>query len=72
MSKFLEFQGVEKAFPLGKGKEYVAVTDVNLEIKENQVELPVEESHGYTITGRRLEVTGVCPRCQKKLAKNKK
>jgi Fe2+ or Zn2+ uptake regulation protein len=44
----------------------------NLEIKENQVELPVEESHGYTITGRRLEVTGVCPRCQKKLAKNKK
>ena len=37
MNKFLEFQGVEKAFPLGKGKEYVAVTDVNLEIKENEI-----------------------------------
>ena len=44
----------------------------NLDISENQVELPVEETHGYTITGRRLEVTGVCPRCQKRLAKNKK
>ena len=44
----------------------------NLEISENQVELPVGEAHGYTITGRRLEVTGVCPRCQKKLAKTKK
>lgn len=37
MSKFLQFQGVEKAFPIGKGKEYVAVTDVNLEIKENEI-----------------------------------
>lgn len=44
----------------------------NLEISENQVELPVEDAHGYTITGRRLEVTGVCPRCQKKIAKTKK
>ena len=37
MSKFLEFNNIEKAFPLGKGKEYVAVTDVNLEIKENEI-----------------------------------
>lgn len=44
----------------------------NLDINENQVDLPVEDAHGYTITGRRLEVTGVCPRCQKKLAKIKK
>ncbi len=44
----------------------------NLEISKNQVELPVEDAHGYTITGRRLEVTGVCPRCQKKIAKTKK
>lgn len=44
----------------------------NLDINENQVALPVEEAHGYTITGRRLEVTGVCPRCQKKMAKIKK
>ena len=44
----------------------------NLEISANQVELPVEDAHGYTITGRRLEVTGVCPRCQKKIVKTKK
>ena len=44
----------------------------NLEISKNQVELPVEDANGYTITGRRLEVTGVCPRCQKKIAKTKK
>ena len=37
MSKFLEFNNIKKAFPLGKGKEYVAVTDVNLEIKENEI-----------------------------------
>ena len=37
MSKFLQFQGVEKAFPIGKGKEYIAVTDVNLEIQENEI-----------------------------------
>jgi len=37
MSKFLDLEGVEKVFPLPKGKEYVAVTDVNLHIKENEI-----------------------------------
>ncbi|PHR56908.1 MAG: bacitracin ABC transporter ATP-binding protein [Arcobacter sp.] len=37
MGKFLEFKDVRKAFPLGKGKEYVAVTGINLEIKENEI-----------------------------------
>lgn len=35
--KFLSLEKVDKAFPLGGGKEYVAVTDVNLEIKENEI-----------------------------------
>jgi nitrate/nitrite transport system ATP-binding protein len=37
MSKFLDLEGVEKVFPLPKGKEYVAVTDVNLNIRENEI-----------------------------------
>ncbi|MEN8199495.1 MAG: transcriptional repressor [Thermodesulfobacteriota bacterium] len=41
----------------------------NLEIAESDVNVPVEVTKGYTITGRRLEVTGLCPKCQKKLAK---
>lgn len=44
----------------------------NLDIGDKQVRLPMEETHGYTITGRRLEVTGICPKCQKKLEKLKK
>jgi len=41
----------------------------NLDIGENQVDLAVVDTKGYAITGRRLEVTGVCPRCQKKILK---
>jgi len=37
MSKFLDLEGVEKVFPLPKGEKYVAVTDVNLNIKENEI-----------------------------------
>lgn len=37
MSKFLDLEGVEKVFPLPKGEKYVAVTDVNLSIKENEI-----------------------------------
>ena len=37
MSKFLDLEGVKKVFPLPKGEEYVAVTDVNLNIKENEI-----------------------------------
>jgi len=36
-TKFLDLNNVEKVFPLPKGKEYVAVRDVNLEIKENEI-----------------------------------
>lgn len=43
----------------------------NLDIGENQVNLAVVDTKGYTITGRRLEVTGLCPKCQKKLLKTK-
>lgn len=41
----------------------------NLDIGETPVELPVGDAHGYTITGRRLEVTGFCPKCQEKITK---
>ncbi len=37
MSRFLDLEGVEKVFPLPKGEAYVAVTDVNLNIKENEI-----------------------------------
>lgn len=37
MSKFLSLEGVDKVFPLPGGKEYVAVRDVNLEIKKNEI-----------------------------------
>jgi Fe2+ or Zn2+ uptake regulation protein len=41
----------------------------NLDIGEKQVDLAVVDTKGYAITGRRLEVNGVCPRCQKKILK---
>jgi len=37
MSKFLSLEQVEKVFPLPGGKEYVAVRDVNLNIRENEI-----------------------------------
>lgn len=37
MSKFLSLEGVDKVFPLPGGKEYVAVKDVNLEIRKNEI-----------------------------------
>ena len=45
----------------------------NLAIDKSNVDVPASETKGYTITGRRLEVTGLCPRCQKKITQaNKK
>ena len=37
MSKFLSLEGVQKRFPRQKQEDYIAVTDVNLEIKENEI-----------------------------------
>ena len=37
MSKFLSLQNIEKRFPIPGKDDYVAVTDVNLEIKENEI-----------------------------------
>ncbi|MDD2697664.1 MAG: ABC transporter ATP-binding protein [Arcobacteraceae bacterium] len=37
MKKFLVLENVDKIFPLPKNKEYVALRNVNLEIKENEV-----------------------------------
>jgi len=37
MSKFLSLEGIEKRFPRTKQEDYVAVTNVNLEIKENEI-----------------------------------
>ena len=39
MSKnsFLELEKIRKAFPLPGGKEYVAVVDVDLDIKKNEI-----------------------------------
>lgn len=34
---FLNIDRVDKIFPLGKGKEYVALRDVRLEIRENEI-----------------------------------
>ncbi len=43
----------------------------NLDIGGKEVDLGTIDTKGYEITGRRLEVTGLCPRCQKKLIKSK-
>jgi nitrate/nitrite transport system ATP-binding protein len=37
MSRFLSLQSIEKRFPIPGKEDYVAVTDVNLEIKENEI-----------------------------------
>jgi len=37
MSKFLNLESVDKVFPLPGNKEYVAVRDVNLRIKKNEI-----------------------------------
>ena len=37
MSEFLSLKGVEKRFPISGKDDYVAVTDVNLEIKKNEI-----------------------------------
>lgn len=37
MNKFLSLEGVAKHFPRKKQEDYVAVTNVNLEIKENEI-----------------------------------
>jgi nitrate/nitrite transport system ATP-binding protein len=37
MSKFLSLQNIEKRFPIPGKEDYIAVTDVNLEIKENEI-----------------------------------
>ena len=45
----------------------------NLQLDKSAMKVPTPETvKGYTITGCRLEVTGVCPKCQQKLAKKKK
>lgn len=44
----------------------------NLDIDKSEMSIPTHESmKGYSITGCRLEVSGICPKCQKKLAKIK-
>lgn len=43
----------------------------NLDIGDNEVDLCTADTKGYQVTGRRLEVTGLCPKCQKKLLKIK-
>ncbi|MBU0962249.1 MAG: transcriptional repressor [Proteobacteria bacterium] len=45
----------------------------NLLIDKSRMKVPTPDSvKGYTITGCRLEVTGLCPECQQKLSKTKK
>lgn len=44
----------------------------NLEIDKSMMKVPTQDAvKGYTITGCRLEVTGLCPRCQQKISKTK-
>ena len=35
--KFLSLENIEKRFPIPGQDDYVAVTDINLEIKENEI-----------------------------------
>ena len=44
----------------------------NLDMDKSDVTLPDGAAMGYTITGRRLEVTGLCPTCQSKAEESKK
>ncbi|MBN2817265.1 MAG: ABC transporter ATP-binding protein [Campylobacterales bacterium] len=37
MSKFLSLEGIEKRFPIPGKEDYIAVTDVSLEIKKNEI-----------------------------------
>lgn len=41
----------------------------NLDIGDNEVNLAAVDTKGYAITGRRLEVIGLCPTCQKNIVK---
>lgn len=41
----------------------------NLDIGESEVALDSVDTKGYAVTGRRLEVTGICPKCQQKIMK---
>ena len=77
MIKKLEISGRQKRFDSElEDHDHIYCVEChrieNLDIGANHVELPVDDAHGYTVTGRRLEVTGICPRCQKKIAKAKK
>ncbi len=45
----------------------------NIQIDKREMKVPTQEAvKGYTITGCRLEVTGLCPKCQQKISKTKK
>ena len=37
MSEFLSLKNIEKRFPIPGKEDYIAVTDVNLEIKKNEI-----------------------------------
>ena len=37
MSEFLSLKNIEKRFPIPGKEDYIAVTDVNLEIKRNEI-----------------------------------
>ena len=58
MSKFLDLEGVEKVFPLPKGEEYVAVRDVNLNIRENEfLQFEADCPHEYRCVSREMVST---------------
>ncbi len=76
MIRKLEISGRQRRFD-GETEEHNHIYCVechridNLTIDDMQIELPKGKTNGYTIVGQRLEVTGLCPRCQKKLNKSK-
>jgi Fe2+ or Zn2+ uptake regulation protein len=41
----------------------------NLDIGDDEINLGDVNMKGYAVSGRRLEVTGLCPKCQKKQSK---
>jgi len=72
MIRKLEISGRQKYFDsVLEGHDHIYCVQCqridNLDVGTDQIDLPIEETRGYTITGRRLEVTGLCPACQKKI-----